>query len=213
MRGLPVRPPFWKAAPLKVELRQRLGLSEDAKTVLLMGGGDGVGDLKSIACEIGKKLGELKSKAQIIVVCGHNKKVVDLLQSHRWPNNVKVQIKGFVNNVDEYMGASDCLVTKAGPGTIAEAMIRGVPIILSSFLPGQEAGNVPFVVKGKFGLYNGGSPSRIASNVYKLCHDEEQLEIMSKRAKDLSHPEATKEIAKDLITITLRNTDIMPLIK
>ena len=46
--------------------------------------------------------------------------------------------KGFVSNMDEWMGAVDCIVTKAGPGTIAEAMTRGLPIMLSAFLPGQE---------------------------------------------------------------------------
>lgn len=46
--------------------------------------------------------------------------------------------QGFVSNMDEWMGAVDCIVTKAGPGTIAEAMIRGLPIMLSAFLPGQE---------------------------------------------------------------------------
>ena len=44
------------------------------------------------------------------------------------------------------MQVADCLITKAGPGTIAEAAVRGLPTMLSSFLPGQEAGNVPFVV-------------------------------------------------------------------
>lgn len=48
--------------------------------------------------------------------------------------------QGFVSNMDEWMGAVDCIVTKAGPGTIAEAMIRGLPIMLSAFLPGQEVG-------------------------------------------------------------------------
>lgn len=47
-------------------------------------------------------------------------------------------MQGFVSNMDEWMGAVDCIVTKAGPGTIAEAMIRGLPIMLSAFLPGQE---------------------------------------------------------------------------
>ena len=41
-------------------------------------------------------------------------------------SKVHVVAKGFVNNVDEYMSTADLLVTKAGPGTIAEAMIRGV---------------------------------------------------------------------------------------
>lgn len=49
-----------------------------------------------------------------------------------------VMEQGFVSNMEEWMGAVDCIVTKAGPGTIAEATIRGLPIMLSAFLPGQE---------------------------------------------------------------------------
>jgi len=120
-----------------------------------------------------------------------------------WPSNVNVAIRGFVNNVDEYMGASDCLVTKAGPGTIAEAMIRGVPMILSSFLPGQEAGNVPYVVDGGFGVYTGNNPKRIADAVHKLFHDENLMKGMVAKAKAQSHPEATLSIARGIGKLAL----------
>lgn len=136
-RGLPVRPSFWKPSLSKDKLRENLDLASNAKTVLIMGGGDGVGGLYEITREIGKKLGEIKDKIQIIAICGHNHDVFKQLQCFKWPKNIDVKVKGFVNNIDEYMGASDCLVTKAGPGTIAEAMIRGLPLVLSSFLPGQ----------------------------------------------------------------------------
>ena len=39
-----------------------------------------------------------------------------------------MKVCGFVNNMDEWMAAVDCLVTKAGPGTIAEACSRGLPV-------------------------------------------------------------------------------------
>ena len=42
--------------------------------------------------------------------------------------------------------AADVLVTKAGPGTIAEAAAVGLPVMVTSFLPGQEAGNVGDVI-------------------------------------------------------------------
>ena len=60
--------------------------------------------------------------------------------------------------MDEHMAAADCLVTAAGPGTIMEASTRGLPCLLSSFLPGQEAGNVPFVVDQGFGAFPSASP-------------------------------------------------------
>jgi 1,2-diacylglycerol 3-beta-galactosyltransferase len=60
-----------------------------------------------------------------------------------------VTIRGFVTNMEEWMGACDAIVTKAGPGTIAESLISGLPMVLNGFIPCQEAGNVPFVVDNK----------------------------------------------------------------
>ena len=44
--------------------------------------------------------------------------------------------------------AADVLVSKAGPGTIAEAAAVGLPVMVTSHLPGQEAGNVDIVLNG-----------------------------------------------------------------
>ena len=77
---------------------------------------------------------------------------------------IRVQVCGFVKQMSDYMEVADVIITKAGPGTIAEATIRGLPTMLSSFLPGQEAGNVPFVVKSGFGEYSN-QPETIAKTV------------------------------------------------
>merc|ERR1712146_111054 len=82
--------------------------------------------------------------------------------------------------------ASNILVTKAGPGTIAEAMIVGLPLVLSTFLPGQEAGNVPYVVDGGFGLYGNEDSACIAECVQTLLNDERRLTQMSKIAKSIA---------------------------
>ena len=208
MHGLPVRPSFWKSSTrTKGEVRADLNLKADVNTVLLMGGGDGVGGLSNIALEIGNTLGTLKESSQMVVVCGHNTGLISQLQSKKWPHNVHAVIKGFLNNIDEYMSASDCLVTKAGPGTIAEAMIRGVPVILSSFLPGQEEGNVPYVVDGKFGIYTGNKPKRISSTVKAWFTDKTLLQDMSARAKKVGvrHSEATRLISRDIGDLILRS--------
>ena len=39
-----------------------------------------------------------------------------------------------MNNMSEYMTACDCIITKAGPGTIAEALICGRPILLNGLV-------------------------------------------------------------------------------
>ena len=138
LRGLPVRPSFWKPSSPKSVIRKQLGLDQNRKTVLLMGGGDGVGGIENIATHLARSLKKLDISSQMIVICGHNKVMTDSLSANLKPEDkLKVSVKGFVNNVDQYMTASDCLVTKAGPGTIAESMIRGLPLVLSYYLPGQ----------------------------------------------------------------------------
>ena len=56
---------------------------------------------------------------------------------------------GFVHNMPEWMSASDMIITKAGPGTIAESLICGLPVLLNGFIPCQEEGNVTYVLDNK----------------------------------------------------------------
>jgi 1,2-diacylglycerol 3-beta-galactosyltransferase len=120
----------------KVKLRQQLGLEEGLPTVLMVGGGDGMGGIVDIAKSLGRKLGSSGDEAryQLVVVCGKNEAAKSTLSSVEWGKGVKVQVQGFVNNMDEWMKASDALVTKAGPGTIAEASICGLPCMLFNYL-------------------------------------------------------------------------------
>jgi 1,2-diacylglycerol 3-beta-galactosyltransferase len=62
---------------------------------------------------------------------------------------MKVLVRGFVDNMEEWMGASDMIITKAGPGTIAESFICGLPVLLNTFVPCQEEGNIKYVIDNK----------------------------------------------------------------
>lgn len=127
----------------KEELREELGLVQGIPTVLIVGGGDGMGGIVEQARAVGKKLNDDADtrsvtsndpEFQMVVVCGKNENAQKQLQADDWGNGVNVEVKGFVYNMDEYMRASDAIVTKAGPGTIAEASICGLPCMLSSYL-------------------------------------------------------------------------------
>jgi len=103
---------------------------------LIVGGGDGMGGIVDIAKSLGEKLGSASSSpaSQMVVVCGKNEEARKTLKQASWGPGVEVSVQGFVNNMDEWMRASDTLVTKAGPGTIAEASICGLPCMMFSFL-------------------------------------------------------------------------------
>lgn len=204
--GLPIRRGFWDTTgdpkkDLKHEdaktLRKKLGLDLDAPTALIVGGGDGMGNIVSVAKALGEKLGDGVTKTQMVVVCGNNKEAQAELDQMQWNVGVKPKILGFVNNMDEWMTASDVLVTKAGPGTIAEASICGLPCFLFAFLPGQEEGNIPFVEESGFGKYSD-EPSVIASTVSMWLASPGMLAEMKQNARKASRPHATLDIARDL---------------
>ena len=59
------------------------------------------------------------------------------------------RVQGFVQNMEEWMHACDVIITKAGPGTIAESFICGLPVLLNGYIPGQEEGNIDYVLEHK----------------------------------------------------------------
>lgn len=71
------------------------------------------------------------------------------------------QILGYAENMHELMIAADILVTKAGPSTISEALCIGLPMIVSNFIPGQEVGNINYILENQVGLYSS-APQEIA---------------------------------------------------
>ena len=204
--GLPVRAGFWEAAAKKKSnkaIRAQLGL-DDKVTVLVAGGGDGVGGLQKVAESVGENLARIGTPSQMVVICGKNEKVAKALRERQWKGDVNVVVNGFVSNMDEWMIASDCLVTKAGPGTIAEASIVGLPTMLSGFLPGQEAGNVPYVINAGFGDFSK-DPGKIGSTVASWLANEQGLATMSRKATSVGprHAKATKEIAVEIASLLL----------
>ncbi|CAI7825099.1 unnamed protein product, partial [Closterium sp. NIES-54] len=140
IHGLPIRPAFAKPSAPKDELRRALGMDPDLPAALLIGGGEGMGPVEATARALAANLapaggGEAVAKGQLVVICGRNKKLLTNLQAVKWP--LPVVLKGFVTNMPDVMAACDCIITKAGPGTIAESMIRGLPMVLNDFIAGQ----------------------------------------------------------------------------
>ena len=78
------------------------------------------------------------------------------------------------------MQASDVLITKAGPGTISEAFISGLPLILFSKMPGQEDGNVSYVVENGAGVWAPEPHQTVAELKYWLAKSGHFEECRSK---------------------------------
>jgi 1,2-diacylglycerol 3-beta-galactosyltransferase len=150
--GLPVSEAFCgpsAGADERRELRARLGLDRDRFTVLLTGGGAGSGGLLRRA----RALLRSRLPLQLVAICGRNQRLVERLTGLPATPPSTLVVEGFVSNMAEWMRAADVVVTKAGPGTIAEAQCAGTPLLLTSYVPGQERGNVALVVSTGTGRY------------------------------------------------------------
>ncbi|OMO73185.1 ARP2/3 complex, 21kDa subunit (p21-Arc) [Corchorus capsularis] len=193
--GLPIRPSFARAVLSKDDLRKELEMDPDLPAVLLMGGGEGMGPVKKTAKALGESLYDKdqdKPIGQLIIICGRNKTLASTLESEKW--KIPVKVRGFETQMEKWMGACDCIITKAGPGTIAEALIRGLPIVLNDYIPGQEKGNVPYVVDNGAGVFTR-SPKETARIVAEWFSTKtEELKRMSENALKLAQPEAVFDI-------------------
>lgn len=189
--GLPVGPCFVASAEEpRSAFRHRLGLKADLPLVLLTSGADGMGAFHSLC----RAIVESGVEAQLAMIAGRNEDLRAQLASETWP--LPVEVKGFVRNMYEWMGAADLLVTKAGPSTISEALVMGLPMVLSDALPGQELPNVDYVVQSGAGVW-APDPGRAAGAVRGLLtSDDSSLAQMSARARALSQPEAAWRVAE-----------------
>lgn len=197
--GLPIRLAFADAYPPSVEMKRRLGLNTALPAALLMGGGDGIGPVEEIALALDETLHgrDGTPTGQLVVICGRNAELRSRLEAQEW--RIPVRIEGFVEDMPGWMHASDCLVTKAGPGTIAEAFVCSLPILLSGFIPGQEEGNIAYVLDHGAGAFER-EPERIAAQVARwFGKASAQRQKMARSAHALARPQATFEIVRSIV--------------
>ena len=95
------------------------------------------------------------------------------------------------------MRASDILVTKAGPGTISEAMNAGLPMILYSRLPGQEDGNVDYVISEGVGFW-APKTSYIVSALRAWITHPKQRQLAAEACIQAARPQAAHNIDHSL---------------
>ncbi|MEA3344676.1 MAG: glycosyltransferase [Chloroflexota bacterium] len=188
--GLPVRPQFSACQQQKEALRAQLDLRQGLWTLLLMGGAEGVGPLFEMTCA----LDEADLPLQLLVVTGHNRRLRREMSAVSWEKDIHVL--GFVEQVWEFMGASDLLLTKAGPQTICEGLNAGLPVLIIGALPGQEEGNANYVVSHGAGLLIP-SPQALAATLDELLvSDRRRMEEMRARVQELARPRAALDVAQ-----------------
>ena len=200
--GHPIHPKFDDVTGSKADLRAQLKLSPATPTVMLMAGGEGGGKLFSTALALARA----RLPIELVVVCGRNENLAQKLSELSATLPTPLQVLGFTDKIPEYFRAVDLLVTKAGPGTLAEANAAQLPVIVYDYVPGQERGNVDFVRHNGLGLIALQGASKVVSAVRTLISAPERLAAIRENQESVAPRHSSRRIAALITSITETGT-------
>ena len=147
--GMVLRPEFYQESSVDAAaVKKELGLREDLPTAMVLFGGFG----SKVMYEIVEKLDAARLPVQLILISGKNEKLAARLKAKKW--NVGTSVIGFTKEVHKLMRAADFLIGKPGPGSIAEAMQRGLPVLVecNAWTLPQERFNAEWVTEKRVGV-------------------------------------------------------------
>ena len=186
--GIPVHPNIANEKRTKRQIRTDLGWTPDQRTILAVGSKrvQGLIEYLNVINHFGQEI-------QLAVVCGKDDEMYRELQEMHW--HIPMHLYEYVDNMPDMMHAADLLVCKAGGLTVTEALACGLPMLLIDILPGQEMGNMDYVVDNGAGEHIE-TPIQMLEALHHLTlKGGTLLKERSEAACRLGRPQAAFEIA------------------
>lgn len=193
--GIPFNPAFNQAVD-RNSIGHKLGLDQGLKTILIMGGGQGLGPIKTIVHSLEK----VKPGIQEIIVCGTNKKLYKSLKKKIKHCKQKIFLYGYVSNINELMSVSDIVITKPGGITTSEALAKRLPLIIIKPLPGQEINNTDYLISRNAAIKID-KPKHTNVVIEDLFTNTDKLKRLSESAGSIAKPNAALDIAKFILDL------------
>jgi processive 1,2-diacylglycerol beta-glucosyltransferase len=192
--GVPVNPGFSFVSD-RATVRNRLNADADLPLALILFGGTGFGNVTRIVGE----LGTIKEPLQTVFISGRNRRLeMDLRKMCR--HLPRSRVFGWVENIHEWMAASDLLVSKPGGGTVVEAINSGLPLVAFDPLPGAERRACDLIERWRVGRW-ARRPSDLALTITRLLSSQEDLQRMRQHALALARPHAALDAAQAILQL------------
>jgi len=196
--GIPVDPALDPSRHNREQERASLGLGPDLPVLLFVGSPRVTGMMECLLA-----LEASNARFQVAAIAGGNKALYDELAGHKW--TFPLRVENFVTNMPVWLACADVLVTKAGGLILSEGLAAGLPVILFDHLPGQEDGNVAYLLEKEAGVCLE-DPTELRSVVESWMVDGGTLrQKMAVNAARAGFPRSALEIAK-----TLWNSALVP---
>lgn len=188
LTGIPIMPAFGQ--PLdRAACAAEYGMNPQRTTVMLMGGGAGMGSLDTVA----ESLLAIGGDFQLVVLAGRNAAALAALQemAQRYPGRLFPQ--GFTDKVERLMACADLVITKPGGLSTSECLAMGKAMILNSPIPGQEERNADYLLEQGVAL-KACDAVTLEYRVRLLLEDPARLADMCRKARALGRPDAGKQV-------------------
>jgi processive 1,2-diacylglycerol beta-glucosyltransferase len=191
--GIPVDPAF-AAPPARAEAARALGLDPARKTLLLMSGGHGVGDLAGIAT----RLLAIPGDFQVVAMAGRNADLLARLHELATAHPGRVFPQGFTTTPERVMACADLAITKPGGLTTAECLALGLPMIVVSPIPGQEERNADHLLEHSAAL-KAHDAAGLEFRVRRILGEPGLLPRLAAAARSLGRPDAATQVLEQVL--------------
>ena len=202
--GNPVRENFFKLT--KEEARKNLGLSEDEIVILSFGGSLGAETINNTAFELMKRI---NGKEKYRLIFGTGVRYYDQIMGRVRSENIEVEdnieIKDYINDMDNYLMASDLVIERSGALSVAETTVCGKPAVL---IPSPNVTANHQYYNAKAVADRGGAVlveekdlvvPELVEEIVSLLRNKKKLEEMGECAKKCAPMEALDIIYKGIV--------------
>ncbi|NBL64751.1 undecaprenyldiphospho-muramoylpentapeptide beta-N-acetylglucosaminyltransferase [Flavobacterium sp. NST-5] len=194
--GNPVRQDLLDIENKKQEGIQYFGLSENKKTVLVLGGSLGSRRINQL---IEQEIPNFKNQdVQVIWQCGKF-----YFEDYQKYSDDQIQVKAFIDRMDLVYAAADYIISRAGASSVSELCLVGKPVI---FIPSpnvaedHQTKNAKAIVdkNGALMLKENELNEKFTSTFSHLLNNENLQISLSQNIKKLAKPNATKDIVDEI---------------
>ena len=197
--GIPVMPEFTQSLQ-QDQCRVKWALDPNRVTVLMMGGGAGIGMSSTLI----QSLLNIDASLQLIILTGKNQRLFEELNSLACFCGGRLLPVPFTEQVAELMTCADLVITKPGGLSTSECLVMGLPMLLIHPVPGQEERNAALLLQEGV-AQRADDKATLLYRLRRLLSDTHLLSTMRSRTQSLARPHAARLILQH-VNHTLTNT-------
>ncbi|HEU5101241.1 MAG TPA: glycosyltransferase [Roseiflexaceae bacterium] len=194
--GIPIDPAYGEPVDRPAVLA-KYRLDDSVPILVFSAGAVGGGPVRAIV----EQLMLLEHDAQCFVICGRNAELRREIEALTVAQAEKFRILGYTNDMPNLMRVATLFIGKPGGLTASEAMAAGVPMVISSPIPGQEERNSDHLLENGVAIKIN-DLTTVAYKLDQLLGDPERLRQMRENTRRLGRPGAAQTIVDSLLERT-----------